>query len=100
MVSCSLVASSAHARAPMRAAHQLLQSIEFPLLDRERRALLSRLLFLTLDLLFLTLELFLLPFDLCLLFFKCVDEEDAETVVVHAFDLALVVAEGEERRDL
>src|SRR5437660_9647219 len=92
--------SPAHQRTPMRTADQLLQSIEFPLLRRERCALLSRLLFLTLDLLLLTLELFLLLFDLCLLLFKCVDEEDAETVVAHAFDLAFVVTEGEERGDL
>src|SRR5205085_1035306 len=97
----SLVARSpAHARATIRAAHQLLQSIEFPLLRRERCALLSRLLFLTLDLLLLMLELFLLLFDLCLLLFDRVDEDDAESVVAHAFDLAFVITEGEERRDL
>src|SRR5207302_4009649 len=59
-LSLALQRSLAHARAPMRAAAQPLQSIEFPLLRRERCALLSRLLFLTLDLLLLTLELFLL----------------------------------------
>ena len=70
----------------MRSAHQLLQSIEFPLLRRERRALLSRLLF-------LTLELFLLPFDLRLLFFERVDEDGGELIVFDAFDLAVRVAE-------
>src|SRR5260370_27936082 len=97
MVSCPLVPSSAHGRAPMRAAHQLLQSVEFSLLRREHRALLSRLLFLTLDLLLLTLELFLLLFDLCLLFFEGVDEDGRELIVFDAFDLAFRVAKGKQR---
>ena len=84
----------------MQAAHQLPQSIEFPLLRREGRALLARLLFLTLDLLLLTLELFLLPFDLCLLLFEGVNEDGGELVVFDAFDLAVRVAECVQRLNL
>src|SRR5256885_4354395 len=92
--------SLAHTRVPMRSAHQLLQSIEFPLLRRERRALLSRLLFLTLDLLLLTLELLLLLFDLRLLFFEGVDEDSGKLIVFDAFDLSFRVAERQQRLDL
>jgi hypothetical protein len=77
----------------MSAAHQLLQSNEFPLLRRERRAFLARLVF-------LKLELFLLLFDLYLLLFESVDEDGRKLIVFDAFDLALCVAEGQPRLDL
>ena len=91
----------------MRAAHQLLQSIELLLLPL-RNGLRSLDLFLLFQDLFLLLrrerlrsrELLLLLLNLRLLFFEGVDEEDAEPVVAHAFDLAFVITEGEERRDL
>lgn len=45
------------------------------------------------------LDLRLLRADLCLLFFESVDHDDSDAVVLHAFDLALVVVGDEQRLD-
>ena len=90
----------------MRSADDFLQCIELLLLPL-RNGLRSLDLFLLSQDMFLLLrrerlrsrELLLLLLNLRLLFFEGVDEEDAEPVVAHAFDLAFVITEGEERRD-
>src|SRR5438270_12004791 len=91
----------------MRAADEFLQGIELLLLPL-RNGLRSLDLFLLSQDMFLLLrrerlrsrELFLLLLNLRLLFFERIDEDDAEPVVAHAFYLAFVVTEREERRDL
>ena len=91
----------------MRTADKLLQRIELLLLPL-RNCLRSCHLFLLSQYLLLLLrrerlrsrELLLLLLNLRLLLFESIDEHDAETVVAHAFDLAFVIAEGKERRNL
>jgi hypothetical protein len=51
------------------------------------------------DELFQLIDLGPLALDLCLLFFDGVDKDDRETIVLNAFDFAVLVADYEQRVD-
>jgi len=92
----------AHKGARVAGADQPLQFANLCLLTGYRGSLFGELCFLSLrdglllpDECALSGDLRLSLLDLCLLFFDGVDQQDAYTVIFHAFDLTTVVAEGE-----